>query len=108
MKQYAVIVDSHGRKNVWSIADCFKSGNVDTYGVCSRNSINFIEKDLCVTKEGSTLLYYNSDRVLDVGESDIQIESKADYKEWIKLQKANINPFTLYDEIDLGYLEDDR
>ena len=70
-------------------------------------TIATIEKEFCFCEYGSALLTYeNGDRFIDIGKSEIEVESKKEYRKWKIAQNKNINPFRTYDEIDLGYLED--
>lgn len=103
-KQYIVIEDSQKNQNVWEIIDDSQN---NLYVITTRTTISMVEKDLCFSKEGSNLLYYNT-RIIDIFPSDIELESEDNYDLWIEKQNENINPFRVFDEIDLGIGEDDE
>jgi hypothetical protein len=94
-------------KNLWKITnEIVVQGESSIYEIHSRSTTAFIEKELCFVKYGSSLLYYeNKDRIIDIDDSDIEIESQEEYEEWVMKQGKNINPFRKLDKVDLGYLE---
>lgn len=106
MKQYIIVKDSSNKQNIWEVIDCLNVNGQDTYEIHTRTTTAFVEKDLCIVKKGSTLLYYNSDRTIDIDDSNIELESEGEYIDWLMNQKKNINPFEKLDKTDLGYMED--
>ena len=81
--KYVIVKDSKGCRNVWELKDCFNVNGEDTYEIHSRTTTAFVEKDLCVNKQGSSLFHYNSDRTIDINDSNIEIEKWSDYEAYL-------------------------
>ena len=104
-KLYIRVKDEGGNWNIWCILCEIKIRGRTGYLIRSRSTYACILTEHCMCEYGSTLLYYDKNTI-DIGKCKAEYESKKEYSKWKAKQSENINPFSILDEVDFGYLED--
>lgn len=98
-----------GNYNIWLIKQEIQIDNINVYEIHSRTTVAFIEKELCfIDKDSCILCYENNDRRIDIWDSEIDIESEEEYEEFLEKELENINPFRVYEEVDIGKYDEDE
>lgn len=104
---YIKVRDCKNNYNVWRIIEEVVIAGTEMFKIHSRDTYAYIEKSHCFCECGSTLLYYEKgDCAIDIADSNVEIETKKERRQWKIEQSRNINPFKVFDKVDFGYMED--
>ena len=81
MEQKYVIVKGYNGSNIWKIIGTLEG--LDSYIIETRTTIAMIKKNLCKTKDGSSLLVYEGEDNINIYPSHIEIEKWSEYENYL-------------------------